>query len=30
MQTLAQKTQVDAALAEVEEKWLLLADELGD
>ncbi len=30
MQTLAQKTQVDAALAEVEERWLLLADELGD
>ena len=30
MQTLAQKTQVDMALAEVEEKWLLLADELGE
>jgi ATP-binding cassette subfamily F protein 3 len=30
MQTLAQKTQVDLALAEVEEKWLLLADELGE
>lgn len=30
MQTLAQKTQVDLALSEAEEKWLLLADELGD
>jgi ATP-binding cassette subfamily F protein 3 len=30
MQTLAQKTQVDLALSEAEEAWLLLADELGD